>query len=439
MALAAETQSRIEALTKSDRVVLFMKGTRARPQCGFSGAVVDILDAYLERYTTVDVLADPVVRDGIKEFSDWPTIPQLYVDGNFVGGADIVREMDTSGELATTLGAQKGHKGDRASPLVDEGPVATPTITMTDAARKAIASSREDGDGPYLRLDIGFDFHHGLSFDERGPDDVVVDLDGVHVALDKDSARRADGVRIDFVEKDGQSGFKIDNPNKDRPSPSTTNVTRPEPVLASEPPVFVVTDGARAQFLAAIEAEGETPHGVRVTARRMGAKRVEYELDVIPDAEREESAFVVEMSGVRFFVDRMSARHLSDAHIDFVDTPQGGGFKFKNPITENGWTDPRAVALEKLLTDEINPSIAAHSGHVALLDLSGNAAYIEMGGGCQGCGMAAVTLQQGIHDRVKSAGLGVEHLIDVTDHAAGQNPYYKGGGGGHGHSHAHPH
>lgn len=102
-ALDEETRGRIESLVGSDHVVLFMKGTRRQPQCGFSATVVRALDELLPEYTTVDVLADPAVRQGIKAYADWPTIPQLYVRGEFVGGCDIVREMYASGELEALL------------------------------------------------------------------------------------------------------------------------------------------------------------------------------------------------------------------------------------------------------------------------------------------------------------------------------------------------
>ncbi|RLB51304.1 MAG: Grx4 family monothiol glutaredoxin, partial [Deltaproteobacteria bacterium] len=95
---------RIEGLVASDEVVLFMKGSRAQPQCGFSAKVVDILDDYLDEYATVDVLADAAIREGVKAFSDWPTIPQLYVKGELVGGSDIVRELKENGELEGILG-----------------------------------------------------------------------------------------------------------------------------------------------------------------------------------------------------------------------------------------------------------------------------------------------------------------------------------------------
>lgn len=99
MSLPDETRQRIQSVIESDRVVLFMKGNRRMPQCGFSAQVVSILDSQLDQYTTVDVLQDPEIRQGIKEFSSWPTIPQLYVGGEFVGGCDILTEMYQSGEL----------------------------------------------------------------------------------------------------------------------------------------------------------------------------------------------------------------------------------------------------------------------------------------------------------------------------------------------------
>ena len=96
----------IDAQVKSAPVVLFMKGTPDFPQCGFSGQVVQILDYLGVEYTGVNVLADDSLRQGIKEYSDWPTIPQLYVKGEFVGGCDIVREMFQSQELQQMFEAQ---------------------------------------------------------------------------------------------------------------------------------------------------------------------------------------------------------------------------------------------------------------------------------------------------------------------------------------------
>ena len=101
----SEPQSRIADIVKSNDVVLFMKGTALFPQCGFSSRAVAILDRLEVPYQPIDVLQDPEIRQGIKEYSDWPTIPQLYVKGEFVGGSDIMMEMFENGELQQLLSA----------------------------------------------------------------------------------------------------------------------------------------------------------------------------------------------------------------------------------------------------------------------------------------------------------------------------------------------
>ena len=105
MAVNEPLRKQISELLATHRVVLFMKGNRQMPQCGFSAQCVQILDKLLPSYETVDVLRSPELRDGIKEFSQWPTIPQLYIDAQFIGGCDIVREMNASGDLQKLIGA----------------------------------------------------------------------------------------------------------------------------------------------------------------------------------------------------------------------------------------------------------------------------------------------------------------------------------------------
>jgi monothiol glutaredoxin len=195
-----DTLSAIAALVKDNDVVLFMKGTRHSPQCGFSARVVDALDEYLPEYLTVNVLADPAVRDGIKEFSSWPTIPQLYVRGEFVGGCDIVLEMSQSGELEAALGVKRAE-------------IPVPEIFVTPAARKALAEFA-DGADPCVRLEVGSGWQYGLDFDEPRPKDVVVKGDGWTVVLSASAARKVDGLTIDFVAGPEGSGFKLENPNE---------------------------------------------------------------------------------------------------------------------------------------------------------------------------------------------------------------------------------
>lgn len=105
--MSDDVQARIAEAVKSADVLLFMKGTPLFPQCGFSSRAIAILDHLGVEYATVDVLQDQGIRQGIKEFSDWPTIPQLYVKGEFVGGSDIMMEMYEAGELSELM-AEKG-------------------------------------------------------------------------------------------------------------------------------------------------------------------------------------------------------------------------------------------------------------------------------------------------------------------------------------------
>ena len=97
------TRERIQTEVDANDVLLFMKGTPVFPQCGFSAAVIQFLSHLQVKFSSINVLEDPDIRDGIKQYSDWPTIPQLYVKGEFVGGCDIIREMYETGELKTFL------------------------------------------------------------------------------------------------------------------------------------------------------------------------------------------------------------------------------------------------------------------------------------------------------------------------------------------------
>ena len=145
MSLSEPLRQQIADLVTSNRDVLFMKGTPRAPQCGFSAQVVQILDELLPSYETVDVLRSPEIRDGIKQFSEWPTIPQLYVDGKFIGGCDIIREMNASGVLQKLIGAEVSEP-------------ATPTITISETATKAFEAALADSGGDPLRLKIDAQF-----------------------------------------------------------------------------------------------------------------------------------------------------------------------------------------------------------------------------------------------------------------------------------------
>ena len=201
MSLDDATRQRIESLIPADGVVLFMKGDRDQPQCGFSARVVQMLDNVLSSYATFDVLADPEVREGIKEFSNWPTIPQLYVRGEFVGGCDIISEMYASGELHTTLGLPTPERK-------------IPKITITDAAAAGLQGHLDNApDGVHLFLAIDAAYETSLGLRPKQGSEVEVVANGVTVLMDVVTAEKADGVTIDMVEGLGGTSFKVDNPN----------------------------------------------------------------------------------------------------------------------------------------------------------------------------------------------------------------------------------
>jgi Fe/S biogenesis protein NfuA len=132
----------------------------------------------------------------------------------------------------------------------------------------------------------------------------------------------------------------------------------------------------------------------------------------------------VRVGTVTLLVDPESARNLAGTTIDFVSGDQSG-FKFENPKRNRQWDDPAAERLQDLFETEISPGLAGHGGYVDLLDYRDGVAYVEMGGGCQGCGMASVTLREGIEVRVQQALPEVRRIVDATDHASGANPYYR--------------
>src|SRR3954449_474437 len=150
-----KVRSQIDSTIKKNKVVLFMKGNRSFPQCGFSATVVSILNQLVPKYETVNVLAEATIRDGIKEYSQWPTIPQLYVDGEFVGGCDIVKSLHASGELAKLLGA-------------NVAPAAPPKLTLSPAAAKAFkdaaAEAGDEARGKVLRVEANERFQYDLYF-----------------------------------------------------------------------------------------------------------------------------------------------------------------------------------------------------------------------------------------------------------------------------------
>ena len=186
---------------------------------------------------------------------------------------------------------------------------------------------------------------------------------------------------------------------------------------------ITLTDTAHGKFVEFLEAEDGDGLAIRLAIAGRGAYGLNYQLDVVNEAEEAAKHIVVDHGAFRMLVDPGSAEQLDGVEIDFLQRGLESGFHFENP---NGqWKDPIAQAVQTVLDTEINPSIASHGGYVTLLDVKDSNAYIAFGGGCQGCGMADVTLKEGVVVAIQNAVPEIEQVLDTTDHAAGENPYYQ--------------
>ena len=201
MSLDPALRSRIESLLAANPVVLFMKGNPGAPQCGFSAKAVGALDAAGATYAHVDVLADAAIREGIKAYGDWPTIPQLYIGGELVGGSDIILQMAGSGELHTALGL----------PPPDRTP---PQISITPAAAQMLRKALDNaGAGYALQVDIDRGFNARLQLAPRDEAAIASEAEGIRAQFDLASAQRARGMSIDWADDERGKGLVIDNPN----------------------------------------------------------------------------------------------------------------------------------------------------------------------------------------------------------------------------------
>lgn len=200
MSLEPALRSRIESILNANRVVLFMKGQPSMPQCGFSAKAVGALQDLGVEFDHVNVLADADIREGIKAYGEWPTIPQLYIDGELIGGSDIILQMAGSGELSSVLGL--------AAP--DRTP---PRITVTPAAVEMLRGALADSPGASLQLGIDARFQPNFQLAPHDDNAIAAESNGLRVQFDLASARRAEGITIDWVDDIRGKGLAIDNPN----------------------------------------------------------------------------------------------------------------------------------------------------------------------------------------------------------------------------------
>ena len=191
-----------------------------------------------------------------------------------------------------------------------------------------------------------------------------------------------------------------------------------------------VTDKALHKILKILDDQDVSVKGLRITAESISPLKVDYRIQLVDDDgvydDDEINSFSYEDKRLDVYVDADSQHLVKDVEVDFIDTFAGEGFKINAPSHIPDHMDKDVVtAIESLLKEKINPSIASHGGRVSLVDVKDNIMFVQMEGGCQGCAASAVTLRQGIEATVKNTIPQIEEIIDITDHASGKNPYYK--------------
>ncbi len=192
--------------------------------------------------------------------------------------------------------------------------------------------------------------------------------------------------------------------------------------------MITFTDKARERILAFIEQE-ENPVALRVTVHADSPLAPNYELALVDEWDEQAGDTVVDAGGFKVFIDEGSADSIEGATVDWVEGMHGGGFNVENPNVKPIGSEPPtgelAQRVAQVIDAQINPAVASHGGRVTLVDVRDNVVFVQLAGGCQGCGMATVTLKQGIERLIKELIPEVAEVIDVTDHTMGRDPYYR--------------
>lgn len=168
--------------------------------------------------------------------------------------------------------------------------------------------------------------------------------------------------------------------------------------------------------------------GIRIGARRLAKHHFNYDIRLVTANDTSDADQITELGPFSCYLDPESAASLEDATVDWITEASGGGFKIDNPLSVVTWDDPIANKVQQVIDEKVAPSLAGHGGWIELTKVEGDAAYIEFGGGCQGCGMSSVTLKDGIEASILAEVPEIKQVLDGTDHSSGTSPYYQGGG-----------
>jgi Fe/S biogenesis protein NfuA len=192
--------------------------------------------------------------------------------------------------------------------------------------------------------------------------------------------------------------------------------------------MLTFTDKARERVLEFISEE-DGAVALRVAIQPGSPLALEYELSLVEQSDEQPGDRVLDAGGFKVYVDEESVEKLEGATVDWVESMDGGGFQVENPnVKPLGSEPPTGELAEKVaqvIDTRVNPAVAAHGGRIGLVDVRDNIVYVQLSGGCQGCGMATVTLKQGIERMLKEAFPEIIDVVDVTNHSMGADPYYQ--------------
>ncbi|MCA9836275.1 MAG: NifU family protein [Trueperaceae bacterium] len=159
-----------------------------------------------------------------------------------------------------------------------------------------------------------------------------------------------------------------------------------------------------------------------VSALRIAGNLTEQKLWLVKAEDKQANDVVLSEEGFDIYLDPLSAQYLEDAQVDFIDDVMKSGFRVYKPSPH--WDDPIAQQIQDLLDQQVNPGVSSHGGNISLEKYENGIAYLSMGGGCQGCASAQLTLRQGVEQMLRAAVPEITRVVDITDHASGENPYY---------------
>jgi Fe/S biogenesis protein NfuA len=165
--------------------------------------------------------------------------------------------------------------------------------------------------------------------------------------------------------------------------------------------------------------------GVRIVANRHGQHHFHYDITLVTENDATDKDEIADQGAFKSFLDPTSSENLDGSTVDWVQDLSGAGFKIDNPQAVISWDDPVAQKVQHVLDEKVAPSLAGHGGWVELTKVEGDAAFIQFGGGCQGCGMSQVTLKEGIETAILAEVPEIKRVLDGTDHESGTNPYYQ--------------